>query len=156
MLLGLVICFGAVLLVGAPYLPTLTPQVKAALILADLQPNQTLLELGCGDGKVVLAAAKQGIRVIGYELNPVLVITAWVRTWRYRQLVTIRWQNFWQGNLPPADAIFVFLLPKYMSKLDKKVIQDYKRRVKVISFAFAIPGKTAAQQLDGVYLYKYK
>ncbi len=143
------------MLVGAPYLPTLTPQVRAALTLADLQPGQTLLELGCGDGKVVLAAAEQGIRVIGYELNPVLAVIAWVRTWRYRRLVTIRCQNFWPGNLPPAEAIFVFLLPKYMSKLDKKVIQDYKQGVKVVSFAFMIPEKTVTKQLDGVYLYKY-
>ena len=152
MLLG---CFAGVLLVGAPYLPTLTPQVQAALKLADLKPGQTLLELGCGDGKVVLAAAKQGIIAVGYELNPLLALVAWLRTRRYRKLVTIKCQNFWQGSWPPADAIFVFLLPKYMSKLDKKVMQEYKYNVKVMSFAFKIPNKIFAKELDGVFLYMY-
>ena len=148
-------CFAGVLLVGAPYLPTLTPQVKAALQLADLKPGQILLELGCGDGKVVLAAAKQGLTVVGYELNPLLAGVAWLRTRRYRHLVTIKCQNFWQGSWPPADAIFVFLLPKYMIKLDKKIIQEYKHNVKVVSFAFMIPTKTVTTELDGVFLYKY-
>ena len=148
-------CFASVLLVGAPYLPTLKPQVSAALKLADLQPGQTLLELGCGDGKVVLAAAQQGITVVGYELNPLLALIAWTRTRRYRQLVTITCRNFWHGTFPSADAIFVFLLPKYMSKLDTKVMQDYTSHVKVVSFAFTIPGRKVAQQLNGVYLYTY-
>ena len=143
------------LLVGAPYLPTLTPQVTAALALADLKPGQTLLELGCGDGKVVLAAAKQGITVIGYELNPILAAVAWVRTRRYRKLVTIRCQNFWPGSWPDADVIFVFLLPKYMTKLDKKVTQEFKKGVKVVSFAFIIPKKPITKQLNGVFLYIY-
>jgi hypothetical protein len=49
-ILVMLICFGGVLLFGAPYLPTLKPQVHAALELANLKPGQTLLELGCGDG----------------------------------------------------------------------------------------------------------
>lgn len=68
----LILCFGGVLLFGAPYLPTLTPQVQAALELCKLQSGDTLLELGCGDGKVLIAAAERGATVIGYELNPLL------------------------------------------------------------------------------------
>jgi hypothetical protein len=58
-LLVFIICFAGVLTVGAPYLPTLKQQVVTALELAQLKPGQSLLELGCGDGKVVLAAANQ-------------------------------------------------------------------------------------------------
>lgn len=46
-----IICFSAVLLFGAPYVPTLSPQVKAALELADLKPGQTLLELGAATAR---------------------------------------------------------------------------------------------------------
>ncbi|MDL2342247.1 MAG: class I SAM-dependent methyltransferase [Patescibacteria group bacterium] len=151
----MLVCFAGVLLVGAPYLPTLSPQVSAALTLADLQPGQTLLELGCGDGKVVLAAAKAGYTVIGYELNPLMAAVAWLRTRRYGKQVQIRCANFWQPNWPPADAIFVFLLPKYMTKLDNKVMQQYPKGVKVISFAFRIPNREPKNTLNGVFLYKY-
>jgi SAM-dependent methyltransferase len=149
-------CFAGVLLAGAPYLPTLAPQVAAALELADLRPGQTLLELGCGDGKVLIAAARQGIGVVGYELNPLLAAVAWLRTRRYHKLVTVIWGDFWGRPWPEAQGIFVFLLPRYMEKLNKKVIQYKHKPVKLVSFAFQIPGKQANAEKAGVYLYTYK
>jgi hypothetical protein len=155
-LMVLAICFGGVLLVGAPYLPTLEPQVQAALDLAGLKTGDTLLELGCGDGKVLIAAARQGINTVGYELNPLLVIVAWLRTRRYHRNVRIIWGDFWQRPWPEAQAIFTFLLPKYMSKLDKKIVQYSHKSVKLVSFAFEIPDKTPNRQKAGVYLYIYR
>jgi|SRR5579884_2891743 len=155
-LIVLAICFGGVLLLGAPYLPTLRPQVKAALELADLKPGDTLLELGCGDGKVVLAAAKQGIKVVGYELNPILASLAWLRTRRVRRNVQIIWGDFWSTPWPPAQAIFVFLLPKYMQKLNTVIARKAHKPVKLVSFAFTVPDKLPVSQKAGVYLYEYR
>lgn len=151
----LIFLFGFVLLFGAPYLPVLKSELDNALDLIDLKPNQHLLELGCGDGRVLIAAAKKGIRVTGYELNPLLALVAWARTWRYRQTVNVVWSNFWSAEFPDADGIFVFLLPKYMKKLDKKIIQEYSgQKIKLVSFAFKIPGKPSTKK-GGVYLYTY-
>lgn len=123
--------------------------------LAQLKPGQTLLELGCGDGKVLLAAAQKGYKVVGYELNPILATVAWLRTRRYRQLVQVRCRNFWTASWPPADAIFVFLLPKYMVRLDNKIIQQTSKPVKLVSFAFTIPSRQPQRELQGVYRYDY-
>lgn len=153
---AVLICFSAVVLVGAPYVPTLGPQVKAALDLAGLKPGQTMLELGCGDGKVLIAAARQGINSVGYELNPLLAALAWLRTRRYRKQVRIIWGDFWRQPWPPAEVIFTFLLPKYMEKLDKKVIRYEHKPVNLVSFAFKIPGKRQDSEKNGVYLYKYR
>jgi SAM-dependent methyltransferase len=150
-----VLLFGFVLLFGAPYLPVLRPQLVAALELADLSPGQHLLELGCGDGRVLIAAAERGIIVTGYELNPVLAFVAWVRTRKYRKQVKVIWGNFWRKPFPNADGIFVFLLPKYMSKLDKKIIQEISKPVKLVSFAFRVEGKPITKQKSGVFLYVY-
>jgi 16S rRNA A1518/A1519 N6-dimethyltransferase RsmA/KsgA/DIM1 with predicted DNA glycosylase/AP lyase activity len=155
LLIVLVICFGGVLLFGAPYLPSLSPQIKAALELADLKKGDRLLELGCGDGKVVLAAARQGIKVVGYELNPLLAAVAWLRTRRYSNKVQIVWGDFWNKPWPEAEAIFVFLLPKYMPKLDNVIMRKASKPVKLVSFAFVIPEKQAVKQKAGVYLYHY-
>ncbi len=154
-LLAVFICFAAVLLVGAPYLPTLKPQISAALELADLKPGQTLLELGCGDGRVLVEAAKRGLHVTGYELNPLLAALAWLRTRRYRKQVHVIWGDFWRKPWPPAEAIFTFLLPKYMAKLNKKVIQYPHKPVKLMSFAFEIPGQQPAEQKNSVFVYEY-
>lgn len=152
----LLVCFAGVLLVGAPYVPTLTPQVRTALELVDLQPGETLIELGCGDGKVLLAAARQGLRAVGYELNPILALIAWLRTRRYRREVRIIWGDFWRADWPPAEAIFTFLLPKYMKKLDTKIAQYSHRPVKLVSHAFTIPGRRPARQRESIFLYRYR
>jgi SAM-dependent methyltransferase len=152
----ILLCFGAVVLFGAPYLPTLSPQVKVALELADLKAGQTLLELGCGDGKVLIAAAQRGINVVGYELNPLMALVAWLRTRRYRKQVKVIWGDLWRQEWPPADAIFTFLLPKFMSKLNKKIMQFTDKPVKLVSFAFAIPDREPDQVKNGVYLYRYR
>lgn len=152
----ILLAFGFVVLFGAPYLPTLSPQVKAALDLADLKPGQTLIELGSGDGRVMIAAAERGLKVIGYELNPLLALFSWVRTRKYRGQVQVVCGNFWSKKLPPTDAIFVFLLQKYMSKLDKKIVQEYSKPVKLVSFAFFIPTRKPTAQKQGIFLYTYK
>lgn len=153
---ALIICFAFVVLFGAPYLPTLSPQIRAALDLAELKPGQHMIELGCGDGRVMVAALKQGARVTGYELNPVLALIAWLRTRRYKGRAKVVCGNFWNKQLPPAEVIFTFLLPKYMSKLDNKITQESSKPVKLISFAFVIPTKKASKEKQGVFLYYYK
>ena len=152
----IILCFGIVVFFGAPYVPTLKPQVGAALELANLKKGQTMLELGCGDGKVLVAAARQGIIIVGYELNPLLAVIAWLRTRRYHKQVKVIWGDFWHTQWPPADAVFTFLLPKYMKKLDKKLIQYEHKPVKLVSFAFRVPGKRAETEKSNVYLYSYR
>src|SRR5882757_1037063 len=154
-LLVLITSFGFVLLFGAPYLPTLNKQMVLALDMADLKPGETLLELGCGDGKVLVAAAKRGWNVVGYELNPLLVVVCWLRTRRYRQRVKVRMQNFWTVSWPPAEAIFIFALQQRMKQLDDKLIAYPNKPIKLISFAFTIPNKKPLKQKDGQSLYEY-
>jgi SAM-dependent methyltransferase len=151
-----IVAFGGVLLFGAPYLPTLQPQLQVALKLTKLQQGQTLLELGCGDGKVLIAAARQGLNVVGYELNPFLALVAWLRTRRYRKQVKVIWGDFWRYDWPPADAIFVFLLPKYMKKLDGKIERYNHKPIKLVSFAFEIKGKKSQISKDGIFAYDYR
>lgn len=148
----LALAFGGVLAVGAPYVPTLEPQARAALELLDLQEGQTLLELGSGDGKVLIAAAKQGLNVVGIELNPILAAISWLRTRRYRKQVKIVCGDFWRVQWPEADGVFTFLLDRFMPQLDERM-QTYKKPL--VSFAFQIPGKEPAAERAGVFLYKY-
>lgn len=152
----LVLCFGAVLLVGAPFLPTLRPQIDIALEMLHLKSGQTMLELGCGDGRVLIAAAKRGWNVVGYELNPILAFIAWLRTWPYRKQVRVVWGDYWAAEWPEADGIFAFLLTRYMRKLDKKIMQYKHKPVVLASFAFPVPNRDPKAQNSGVFLYEYK
>lgn len=154
--LALVACFGLVLFVGAPFLPTLKPQINTALNLLDLKRGQTMLELGCGDGRVLLAAAERGWKAVGYELNPLLAIIAWLRTRRFGDQVSVVWGDYWGAEWPKAEGIFAFLLTRYMRKLDKKIIQYSHKPLRLASFAFRIPNRSPKAENNGIYLYEYK
>lgn len=152
----IVILFGLVVFFGPPYLPTLSKQVETALDMLDLKPSETLLELGSGDGRVMLAAARRGLNVIGIEANPILVLTSIVVTWRYRKQVRIIWGSYWGPQWPRADGIFTFMLGRYMERLDHRVELWHSKPIKLASFAFTIPDKEPVDKQAGVYLYEYK
>lgn len=154
-LIGVVMIFSFVVLFGAPFLPTLKKRIDDSFELLDLKPGDTLLELGSGDGRVLKRAAQMGIKGIGYELNPLLVLYSQLSCWRYRKLATFKCRNYWFVTLPEADAVFVFLLDKYMPKLDAKIKAEAKSPVKLVSHAFKIPGRKILKQKNGVFLYKY-
>jgi len=149
------VAFTFVIAFGAPFLPTLKVKVPTSLDLIDLKKGQTLLELGSGDGRILKAAARRGLYAVGYELNPFLVLYSKIYLWKYRKQTKVIWANFWKKKWPKADGIFVFLLQPYMEKLDKKIIQEYKGNVKLVSFAFTIESRKPAKEKDGLYLYKY-
>ncbi len=144
--------FGVVVFFGAPYLPTLSPQITTALDLLNLKPGQTLLELGCGDGKVLLVAARRGYNAVGIELNPILASIAWLRTRRYRGQVRVVWGNYWLKEWPMSDGVYTFLIDRFMVKLDQRM-QHYGG--KLVSVAFQVPGRRHSAKGHGVYLYDY-
>ena len=151
-----ILVFGFVVFFGPPYLPTLTKQVETALDLLALEPGEMLLDLGSGDGRILLAAAKRGWKVTGIELNPLLVLISLAVTFRYRKHIRVVWGSYWSGPWPRADGIFTFMLPKYMSKLDEQIEKWQHKPVKLASYAFVIPGKEPIEKRDGVFLYQYK
>jgi SAM-dependent methyltransferase len=154
LLLLLAVCF--VVAFGPPYVPTLRRNMDTAFDLLDLKQGQTMLELGSGDGRVLIAAAKRGINVVGIELSPILVLISWLRTRRYRKHVRIIWGNYFVTKWPPADAIFTFMIPRQMAKLDRRIERWHTKPVQLASFAFAIPKKPVNQTKNGIFLYEYK
>lgn len=147
--------FTFVIIFGAPFLPTLSEHIPRALDLIDLKQGQTLLELGSGDGRVLAAAAERGLRAVGYEINPILVMISRFRTRKYGDRVQVIRGNYWTKSWPHVDGIFVFLLQPYMQKLDKKITQQYNTHIKLVSFAFHIPDREPTKKRLGLFLYNY-
>lgn len=145
--------FGLAVLNGAPYVPTKRKSVKKMLDELDLKPGQTLIDLGAGLGAVALPAAKRGIKVIAYEINPWLCLVLWLRTRRYRQAVKIHCRNFWKVRLPKADAVFVFGVSRIMDRLSRK-LQKELPGAKAASFGFELPGLKFERAVSGINLYK--
>ncbi len=156
-LLGLVIALQfTVIFIGPPYLRTLRRQRGIALDMLHLKPGQHLIDLGCGDGALLIAAAKRGLRATGYEINPLLVVIVWLRTRRYRGRVKVVWGNFWSKQLEPAEGIFVFLSDSYMAKF-APFLKNQKRlgKPKIASYAFALPGRKPIAEREAIFMYKF-
>lgn len=153
-----VAAFLLVVLRGAPYVPTHKPAVEHALDMLGLPKGATILDLGSGDGVVLKAAAQRGYNAIGYEINPILCIVSYLRCWKYRRQVSVRWRDFWLAGMPEdVDAVFVFLAGPYLHKLHKKLSHEHTRRpLSVVSYGFLIPdaGKPVKSG-NALHLYHY-
>lgn len=138
---------------GAPYVPTHSSAVNSALEILDLKPGQLLLELGAGDGRLVIAAAKRGIKVVAYEINPLMWLISTVRTWRYRQLVRVRLGDFRRANWPQQTAaIYVFANERILAYLAQR-LAAWPRSIRLVSYGFALPGAKVRRQNGALWRY---
>lgn len=148
--------FGLGAWLGAPWLPTRRRESRIALELLDLEPGQTVIDLGSGSGSFAAEATRAGLKVIGYEINPLLWLYSRIRTWPHRKSVRLYLRDYWRTKLPECDGVYIFLIERYMAKLDRKLRRELKGDTPVVSYAFKIPGRQHKAESKGLYLYKYK
>jgi hypothetical protein len=94
-------------LYGLPPVPTKPARIRKALKLANLQPDEVLYDLGAGDGRVLLIAAREfGAKAVGIEVGPVQCAVIWLRavTSGFGNQIQIRWANFYKADLRDADG----------------------------------------------------
>jgi SAM-dependent methyltransferase len=155
--IALVLAYGFVIPFGAPFLPTLKKEREAALDLLNLKPGQVFVDLGSGDGSLLLLAAQRGLKAIGYEINPFLWAYSWLRTRRHGSRVKIKLRSFWRADLSGIDGVFVFLITNHMDRLAKLLKgRPGKKSLRLVSHAFEIPGQEPSQKLGALFLYIYK
>ena len=118
------------------WVPTPSALVEAMLDLAKLRPDDVLIDLGSGDGRIVIAAAKRGIRkAIGVENNRSLVIAA--RAHAVEQICAdpfpeFRQQNFFDADLSEASVITLFWHTD-QKRLLKKFVNELRPGTRIIS-----------------------
>jgi hypothetical protein len=147
-------CFGLVVLFGAPYVPSLKPHMRAAFDLLSLEKGDLLLELGAGDGRVMLVALKRGYRVVGYELNPILALIAWLRTRRYGKRARVVWGDAFRVSWPDdTKAVYLFGVKRLVSKVDQRLRNNPGS--KFVTVGFEVPERRADATKGAVHLYVY-
>jgi len=152
----LIIAYGLVIFFGAPFLPTLRAERERAFDLLNLKKGQLFVDLGSGDGIMLVMAAQRGLRAVGYEINPFLWFYSWLRTRRYGRKVKVKMVSFWRADLSDADGIFVFLITHHMKHLDRLLsARQSKKKLKVVSNSFKIPGRKIRQTSGPMFLYEY-
>ena len=152
----LIAAYGLVIFFGAPFLPTLRAERERAMDLLDLKKGQLFVDLGSGDGIMLVMAAQRGWRAVGYEINPFLWFYSWLRTRRFGGRVKVKMTSFWHADLSKADGIFVFLITHHMKHLDRLLSKrNSKKPLKVVSNSFKIPGRKIQKSSGPMFLYEY-
>ena len=171
---------------GAPYLPTLRKTLDIVFNIAlpkhlthnndNNNNNIQVVDLGSGDGRVVIEAAKRGYSAIGYEINPILVLYSKMKwfllSYHYSFMknttnneekiqgnATFYCYNIWSiKTLKDANVIFVYGLYPIMKELSSKLWNEGNDDVLVISYVFEMDSLTWTKifDMDGVRIYKKK
>lgn len=139
---------------GAPWVPARKKDLERLVDDMKLRPGQTYIELGCGDGRLVKAAASKGVTAIGYEINPVLFIIASIRNLGNGR-AHVRLGNFWKKDLSSADIVMAFLMPKFMERLETKAVRELREGARLVCYIFPLPHKKPAIKRHHWFVYEY-
>lgn len=164
---------GVGVLFGAPFVPTRKRWIKEALDLAEVGKDDVVVDLGSGDGVVLREAIKRGAeRVVGYEINPLLV--AWSRIMasslngkstrrpdeKSDKRITIEPGNLFSKKFPPdATVFYVFQVNKVMRRIPDKIRAERghirAKKIRVVCFGFELPGEKIVRKNNGMQLYEF-
>ncbi|MFO7177361.1 MAG: methyltransferase domain-containing protein [Pseudomonadota bacterium] len=131
------------------YVPTPQKVVDRMLELAKVKQSDLVYDLGCGDGRIVVTAAKRfGARAVGFDIDPVRVAEARenVRKNGVEHLVTIEQKDIFTLDLSPADVVTLYLLPELNVKLVPQ-LEKLKPGARIVSHDFDMRGVTPVQRV---------
>jgi hypothetical protein len=134
-------------------------QIRRAMQLADVQPEETLYDLRAGDGRALVIAAREfGARAVGIEIEPVHCAVAWL--WSLLNgvvaRVSVRRRNLLQVDLGDADVVFLYLTPALVEQLRPRLQEQLRPGTRVVSLHFDFEGWQPANIDVGHLLFLYR
>lgn len=144
-----------------PFVPATPAQIENVLKVLHRRTG-TLVDIGSGDGRIVIAAAKQGFRAVGFELNPWLVWYSRYRAWRegVNHNTAFYISDLWKVSFSQYTNVVIFGVPQMMAQLEEKLQGDLQSTAKVVACRFPfptwVPDDTAGEGIDTVWAYDAK
>ncbi len=141
-----------------PYVPTPDLVVDGMLKLAGVKSTDTVIDLGCGDGRIVIAAAKNfGAHGIGVDLNPERIEEARANAKKagVEDLVKFQEGDLFNADIHDATVVTLYLLPSVNVKLRPKLQKDLKPGTRVVSHSFDMEDWKPEREevVEGRHLY---
>ncbi|OGE74144.1 MAG: hypothetical protein A3I07_00110 [Candidatus Doudnabacteria bacterium RIFCSPLOWO2_02_FULL_42_9] len=140
---------------GAPFVPTNIETVDQMIQAAELKTGDRLADIGSGDGRILIAAAKLGIESHGFEINPLLV---WWSRYKIKKaglqnLAFVHWKNFWFQDFSDYNVVMLFGITKIMGKLEQKLKTELPPGSRVVSNIFHFPNWESTK-IGSVFVYQ--
>ncbi|TYT23755.1 methyltransferase domain-containing protein [Luteimonas viscosa] len=121
------------------YVPTPQPVVEAMLELAGVGPDDVLYDLGSGDGRIPITAARRfGIRAVGIDIEPVRIreANANARAAGVTDRVSFRQEDLFESDFSEATVVTLYLLPSLNRKLRPRLLAELEPGTRIVSHAF--------------------
>ena len=140
-----------------PFVPSPQEVVDKMVELGGVKPSDVVYDLGSGDGRIVIAAAKKGAKAVGFEIDGDLVKQSRenIRAAGVQDSAEIRQQDILTVDLSPASVVTMYLLPDVNLKLKPNLLSQLKPGSRVVSHSFDMgdwkPDK--AERVEGRTIY---
>ena len=142
------------------YVPTPEAVVDRMLTMAKVGPGDVVYDLGCGDGRIVIAAAKLGARAVGVDIDPERIREARANVARagVEDRVELRQGDLFEVDVSPATVVTLYLLESLNLKLRPKLQRELRPGARIVSQSFSMGDwKPAAQDtVNGTSVYLWE
>jgi SAM-dependent methyltransferase len=144
---------------GAPWVPTGILTIYRMLKLAEVSPDEFVLDLGAGDGRIVLMAAWIfGAKAQGVEIDPIrcFVANGLIALAGRRKRARVLHGDLFEADISDADVIIIYLLQATNQKLKPKLEREVKQGARIVSRSFSISGwaPVAIDKRRRIFLYE--
>jgi SAM-dependent methyltransferase len=130
--------------------------VRKMLTLAEVGPGDLVYDLGCGDGRMIVTAARRyGARAVGIEIDPLRYVWCQllITVLGLRDRVRIVYGDFFSQDLSEADVVTCYLLQSTNNELEGKFKRELAPGTRVVSNTFTFPGLPRVRQDGDASLY---
>ncbi len=139
-----------------PFVPSSEERLKIMVALAAVLPGQKVADLGAGDGRVVIALAKEGAEAHGFEIDSKLVAQARanIRKEGLQDKAFVHQEDFFKADLSDFEVLTIYGITSIMGPLEEKLRAELKPGTRVISNFFTFPTWGHEEKVGEVYLYR--
>ncbi len=145
-------------LIGAPWLPTPRSKVRDMLEFADVNQEDVLYDLGSGDGRIIVMAAKEfGANSIGIEVDPLRMLWSRLAIKRHKlgQKVKVIRANFFNVSLEDASVVTLYQGHEINKKIRAKLASELRSGTRVVSYRFILDGWTPVKTNNDESIFLY-